>query len=135
MNNYNNKNKLVYSYSRAQAIEDGVLVDVTDMAKAIGIKWHVAVTSSVWSDFIEWTDDDRKRQGLDDTEGRLWHIVFTLHLAIKKTDKHEDVIFFELDILPRDGVSYRVKRTKLKAVVSAGDYFEPVITIMLPNED
>ena len=135
MDDHNNSNKLVYSYSRAQAIEDGVLVDVTDMAKAIGIKWHVAVTYSVWSDFIEWTDCDRRRQGLDDTEGRLWHIVFTLHLAIKKTEKYADVIFYELDILPRDGISYRVKCTKLKAVVSAGDYFEPVITIMLPNED
>ena len=135
MDDHNNRNKLVYSYSRAQAIEDGILVDVTDMAKAIGIKWHVAVTSSVWFDFIEWTEDDRKKQGLDDTECRLWHIVFTLHLAIKKADKHADIIFYELDILPRDGFSYRVKRTKLKAVVSAGDYFEPVITIMLPNED
>ena len=128
-------NNIISAYSRAQAIEDGVLVDVSDMAKAIGIKWHVAVTSSVWFDFIEWTEDDRKKQGLDDTECRLWHVVFTLHLAIKKTDKHTDVIFYELDILPRDGFSYRVKRTKLKAVVSAGDYFEPVITIMLPNED
>ena len=89
----------------------------------------------MWSDFIEWTDYDRRRQGLDDIEGRLWHIVFMLHLAIEKAEKHTDVIFFELNILPRDGVSYRVKRTKLKAVVSAGDHFEPVITIMLPNED
>jgi hypothetical protein len=46
-----------------------------------------------------------------------------------------DVIFFELDILPRDGASYRVKLTRLKAVISAGDHFEPVITIMLPDED
>jgi hypothetical protein len=135
MDDYNNSNKLVYSYSRTQAIEDGVLVDVTDMAKAIGIKWHVAVTSSVWSDFIEWIDYDRRRQGLDDTESRLWHVVFKLRLAIKKANKHTDVIFYELDILPRDGFSYRVKRTRLKAVVSAGDYFEPVITIMLPSEN
>jgi hypothetical protein len=134
-NNHITNHKAVYSYSRARAIEDGILVDVTDMAKAIGIKWHVAITQSLWSDFIKWTDDDRKRQGLDDTESRLWHIVFTLHLAIKKADKYADVIFFELDILPRDGISYRVKRTRLKAVVSAGDYFEPVITVMLPNED
>ena len=93
--------------------------------------WRQTVISIV----AEQTEDDRKKQGLDDTECRLWHVVFTLHLAIKKTDKHTDVIFYELDILPRDGFSYRVKRTKLKAVVSAGDYFEPVITIMLPEED
>jgi hypothetical protein len=64
-------------------------------------------------------------------------VAYSFHTSFgnKKADKHEDVIFYELDILPRDGVSYRVKHTKLKAVVSAGDYFEPVITVMLPNED
>jgi hypothetical protein len=39
----NNKPNYHYNYNRSQAIEDGVLVDVTDTAKAIGIKWHVAV--------------------------------------------------------------------------------------------
>jgi type I site-specific restriction endonuclease len=28
--------EVIYSYTRAQAIEDGVLVDVTDMAKEAG---------------------------------------------------------------------------------------------------
>ena len=54
---------------------------------------------------------------------------------MKKSDKHADVIFYELDILPRDGISYAVKRTKLKAVISDGDHFEPIITIMLLEED
>jgi hypothetical protein len=135
MNNHNNNNRLTYSYNRAQAIKDGILVDVTDMAKAVGVKWHVAVTSSVWSDFIEWTDYDRRRQGLQDTEGRLWHVVFVLHWALKNSNKTNDVIFYELHILPRDGFSYVARRTRLKAVVSYGDYMEPVITIMLPDKD
>jgi hypothetical protein len=57
-----------------------------------------------------------------------------LHRAMRKGDKHEDIIFFELDFLPRDGVSYRIKFTKLKAVINVDDLFEPVITIMLANE-
>jgi hypothetical protein len=92
-------------------------------------------SSTVWRDYIVWTDHDRERQGLQETTDRLWNIVFTLHLAIKNADKHADVIFFELEVLPRDGASYRVKLTKLKAVISAGDHFEPVITIMLSRED
>jgi hypothetical protein len=135
MDNHNNNNKIAYSCSRAQAIKSGILVDVTDMAKAIGIKWHVAVTSSVWSDFIEWTDYDRRRQGLQDTESRLWEIIFVLHWAMKNADKHSDIIFYELHILPRDGFSYAARRTRLKAVVSVGDHFEPIITIMLPSEN
>ena len=135
MDNYSKNNKPIYHYSRSQAIKDGVLFDVTDMAKSVGIKWHVAVTSAVLVNYIIWTDDDRRRQGLQDTTDRLGHIVFTLHWTMEKADKYADVIFFELDILPRDGVSYAVKCTKLKAVISADNHFETIIIIMLPNED
>ena len=135
MDNHSKNNKLNCSYSRSQAIKDGVLFDITDMAKSVGITWHVAVTSAVWSNYIVWTDDDRRRQGIQDTADRLWHIVFTLHWTMKKSDKHADVIFYELDILPKDGVSYAVKRTKLKAVIGAGDHCESVITLMLPKDD
>jgi type I site-specific restriction endonuclease len=30
---------VIYSYTRKQAIEDGVLVDITEMAKEAGIKY------------------------------------------------------------------------------------------------
>ena len=35
---------VISCYSRAQAIEDGVLVDVTNMAREAGFKWPVALT-------------------------------------------------------------------------------------------
>ena len=130
----NNKPNYLYSYNRSQALKDGFLLDITDMAKSVGIKWHVAVTSTVWRDYIVWTDHDRRRQGIQETADRLRHIIFMLHRAMRKGDKHEDIIFFELDFLPRDGVSYRIKFTKLKAVINIDDLFEPVITIMLANE-
>jgi hypothetical protein len=41
------------------------------MAKAVGIKRHVTVTSAVWSDFIEWTYNDRRRQGLQDNKDNM----------------------------------------------------------------
>ena len=42
---------VVYAYSREQAIADGVLVDVTETAKAIGFKLHTVVTDHL---FHEW---------------------------------------------------------------------------------
>ena len=36
--------------SRAQAIEDGVLVDVSDIAKEAGFRYPVALTSALWAD-------------------------------------------------------------------------------------
>ena len=39
--------EVISSYSRAQAIEDGVLVDVSSVARAAGIKFPVAMTRTV----------------------------------------------------------------------------------------
>ena len=39
--------EVISSYSRAQAIEDGVLVDVSTVAKEAGIKFPVAMTAAV----------------------------------------------------------------------------------------
>lgn len=36
------------TYSRAQALEDGVLVDVSETAREAGIKLPVALTATVW---------------------------------------------------------------------------------------
>ena len=36
-------------YSRAQAIEDGILVDVSDTAREAGFTIPVAVTRTVWN--------------------------------------------------------------------------------------
>ncbi|EQD56202.1 hypothetical protein B1B_09022, partial [mine drainage metagenome] len=41
--------ELIYSYSRADAIRDGVLVDVSERAKRAGIKHPTACTAGVWA--------------------------------------------------------------------------------------
>jgi Family of unknown function (DUF6573) len=38
----------VHRYTRAQAIEDGVLIDVSATAREAGIRYPVALTSAVW---------------------------------------------------------------------------------------
>jgi len=40
--------EITAAYTRDQAIEDGFLVDVSDMAREAGFKWPVAVTRRVW---------------------------------------------------------------------------------------
>ena len=39
---------LIHSYSRAQAIEDGVLVDVSETAREAGFTVPVAITRAAW---------------------------------------------------------------------------------------
>ena len=45
--------EVISNYSRAQAIEDGVLVDVSATAKETGIKFPVGMTRTLWDRYVE----------------------------------------------------------------------------------
>lgn len=126
--------EMIYGYTRSQAIEDGELVDVSDIAKQSGFKIPVAVTRAVWDQYIEWTDEDDDRQAIQDQSGRLWDVLWMLYVACKR-NKDESYIIYGLHVIPRDGSSKSPTLVKLKAVICGGDEGEPVITIMLPDED
>jgi hypothetical protein len=48
--------EVIYAYTRAQAIEDGVLIDVSSVASEAGIKFPVAMTRTVWGKYVEVTE-------------------------------------------------------------------------------
>ena len=125
----------IYAYTRAQALEDGVLVDVSEMAREAGFKVPVAVTRAVWDQYIEWTVEDTNNQTVQDERCRLWDVLWRLMFAIKTTDSEADPIIYQFDMIPRDGKSRSAKRIKLKSFIGGGDKREPVLTIMLPTED
>jgi len=43
---------VIYAYTRAQAIDDGVLVDASALAQEAGIRYPVAVTRGLWERHI-----------------------------------------------------------------------------------
>ena len=45
--------KPIIFYTRADAIADGVLNDVSEIAKEAGIRYPVAMTSAAWSECVE----------------------------------------------------------------------------------
>ncbi len=127
---------VIYSYTRAQAIDDGVLVDVTDTATEAGFMLPVAVTRSVWDQYIEWDHSDNNRQTYQDESGRLWDVLYMARqacIAVNKGDSRETL--YEFYCIPRGGKGRLPRRTALKVHIGPGDGVEPVITIMLPNED
>ena len=75
--------EVIYSYTRKQAIEDGVLVDITEMAKEAGIKYPVAITSTA---FFGYVAPDPMPPG-QDLKGRLWDLCTMFKLAARKTDR------------------------------------------------
>lgn len=46
------RNKKAPSYTRAQAIADGLLIDVTDTARSAGLNVLVAITPALWADIL-----------------------------------------------------------------------------------
>jgi len=119
---------VISSYSRKQAIEDGVLIDVSLMANLAGIKFPVAVTVALWSDYIDPHGID-KSEG-QSKEGRLWDILNVLRFAARASSGSE--LHFHVLFLMHGG---KHEKVELKALCHPGDDMEPVITIMLPNED
>jgi hypothetical protein len=128
--------EVIDTYTRAEAIADGLLVDVSDTAREAGILFPVAVTRPVWEEYIEPSSHDREKWG-QDLKGRLWDTVWMLRLAIRRMKQSEDCkmdpgrLIFE--------VFYRlhghVRRIPLKALCGPGDDGSPVVTVMLPDED
>lgn len=127
--------EVISTYTRAQAIEDGVLIDAGSMAQEAGFKWPVAVTSAAWADCVAWTEDDNRQQVYQDESGRLWDVLYMASHAIRTRSGNGDRLLFQLYRVPRDGRSTKAELTTLKLIVGPGDQGEPVITILLPHED
>lgn len=124
----------IYAYTRAQALEDGVLVEVTETAKEAGFRVSVAMTTAAWQDAVEWTEADSKRQTSQDQRGRLWDVVWMAYLAVRRGGT-EPRKAFQLLRVPRGGRGVRPRLTTLHIHIGSGDNGEPVITIMQPHED
>ncbi len=122
---------LIYAYTREQALDDGVLVDVSEMAREAGIRYPVAVTASVWAT-IEAIPE--KLKGVQDVQGRLWDVLSMFRFAARMARVDGDTLFYDLHMDRNEG-GRRVRKLRLKAVCGPGDNWEPVVTIMLPDED
>ena len=126
---------VISSYTRAQALEDGTLIDAGKMAREAGFRWPVALTVSAWNCCVKWNSDDSERQVHQDESGRLWDVLFMGCYAIRISEGSSDQLLFPVLRVPRDGHSTTAVEVALKLVVGPGDSGEPVVTIMLPNED
>jgi hypothetical protein len=119
---------LIHRYTRAQALADGVLIDVSAIAREAGIRRPVALTRAAWERCV------RVPPGVvcQDEAGRLWDVMWMLRLAICQGEGV--VILFALHVRNdnREGTPPLVR---LKALCGPGDGGEPVITVMLPDED
>ena len=124
------RNVLIFSYTRAQAIADGVLKDVSELAKEAGFRFPVAVTAGVWAQCVA------VPHGVDgqDETGRLWDILNMLRFSIGALKKDRNRVDFALHVR-NDNREGDPPLVRLYALCGPGDNAEPVVTVLLPHED
>uniref|UniRef100_E6PSG7 Uncharacterized protein n=1 Tax=mine drainage metagenome TaxID=410659 RepID=E6PSG7_9ZZZZ len=132
----------VHVYTREQAIADGVLIDVSTVAREAGIVWPVAMTSAAWSDCVAWTEQTEARKGYTGQSegGRLWDVCWMLSLAVRGAlrrglDASKQPLFYSLLRTPTAGRGVMPRKVQLKFIVGPDDEGRPCVTVMLPSED
>lgn len=132
---------VIYAYTRAQAIDDGVLVDLSEIAAEAGIRLPTAITAAAYERYVAVPEE---MKGHQDESGRAWDIVWMLAHAIRSGKLNGSEGEFELLVaMPantgwepnekREGQNQRL--VTLKAVCGPADDASPCLTIMKPGED
>lgn len=134
---------IIYSYSRSQAIEDGVLVDIDkaeigngdtglSLRKEAGIKFPIAMTSTFLAQLAPSDDEQKNGQSLT---GRLWDLFSIFKYTAKTSAKKDDTMITFMIVHKITNGRGRNVKLPFKVVCGPGDDMAPVLTIMHPNED
>ena len=143
---------IIDSYTRRQAIEDGVLVQlsgpgyqgdpwVPEMVAEAGFRYPAAMTATAFCRYVAPLEDDGEELApCQDIKGRLWDVLWMLKAAIRRGLGGE-IVRFCLRVVPNVPAGYskpnppRPKLVHLKAVCGPDDDGTPCLTIMTPDED
>lgn len=123
-----NEPELIYKYTRLQALEDGVLVDVNQWipVKESGYKYPIACTAAVF-EIVDRAVKNKKFH--NDYSGVMWDILWMSRVSpIRRWETGQ---LFQVII---NGAG-RKTIYNFKIECHPGDDGEPVLTIMLPDED
>jgi hypothetical protein len=111
------------SYLRA----DGVLVDVSEAARQAETRYPVALTRAVWERCVAVPPG----VACQDEAGRLWDVLFLLGLAARREGSE---VRFGVHVR-NDNRERAPPLVRLKALCGPGDEGEPVVTVLMPDED
>jgi len=142
------KFQLVYAYTRAQAVADGVQVEVSKVSQEAGIKFPMFLTRAVFDNYVAVPAGVTGQ----DEAGRLWDIVWMTRFAILRASRGprpwerervaagrvRDVGQTRLPVaLYVRNDNRAAKLIKLIATCGPLDIDDPApaITVMMPDED
>lgn len=128
----NHTTNVIFAYSRKQAINDGVLIEIPyNMRREAGVTVHCAMTAELYAEMCVTAQDRSLGQSF---EGRLWDMLSNFRFACKLSGAGlTSEMTFSLIIA--SSAPKRKRVVLVKTVISGGDDSEPVITFMLPDQD
>ena len=121
---------VLYTYSRSQAVADGLQVEVSKVAEEAGIRFPVFLTRAVYDSFVRVTPGVTGQ----DEAGRLWDVVWMLRFAIRKAQPGQARLPFALYVRNDNKAPRLIKLVAMCGPLDIDDP-RPAITIMLPDED
>jgi hypothetical protein len=122
--------KVIFAYTRSQAVADGAQVDVTKTAQEAGIKFPVFLTRAVFDTNVTVPSGVTGQ----DEAGRLWDIIWMSRFAIQRNHGHSDRLPVALYVRNDNRAPRLVKLIAQCGPLDMDDP-QPAITIMLPDED
>jgi hypothetical protein len=125
-----NSQPIIYAYTRAQAVADGVQVEVSKVALEAGIRFPVFLTRTVYDAYVTVPPDVSGQ----DEAGRLWDIVWMTRFAILRARPGADRIPVALYVRNDNRAARLVKLIATCGPLDIDDP-APAITVMMPDED
>ena len=122
--------EVIYSYTRKQAVADGVQVDLTKTAQEAGIRFPVFITRTAFDAYVTVPPNVSGQ----DEAGRLWDIVWMLRIAIQRSQPGCDRIPVALYVRNDNRAAKLVNLIATCGPLDIDDP-QPAITVMLPGED
>ena len=124
---------IIHSYTRAQALEDGVLFDVTLTAKEAGFRVPTAISSNLYARYIKPSEETREHG--QSTLGRLWDVLMVFRVYAHRSGSQRVLFPVQFVTGTRQDGSPRNETVQVLGLLHSGDTREPVITIMLPEDE
>ena len=127
---------VIYAYTRAQAIADGLQVDVSKVAAEAGIRVPVFLTRAVYDRFVAVPPGVAGQ----DEAGRLWDIVWMTRFAIirmrpgRRAAPADCRLPVALYVRNDNGPARLIRLAAVCGPLDIDDP-QPAITVMLPDED
>jgi hypothetical protein len=122
--------EVIFAYSRAQAVADGVQVEVTKVATEAGIRFPMFLTRAVYDAYVTVPDGVTAQ----DESGRLWDIVWMTRFGILRARPGVDRIPVALYVRNDNRGARFIKLIAVCGPLDIDDP-QPAITVMLPDED